>query len=449
MLWLFMGAGKTAIVLSAFLQRRALGLSSALLVVAPPRPAKMVWEAEARKWAHTEGLLFAYLMGTPAHRAAALSLPADVFVINYELLPWLLDLLKEKYITKDGSKVRKGAVLPFDGICFDEITYLKNPTAQRSRAIKQLLKFIPWRTGLTGTPSPNGLQDLFGQFLVLDGGERLGDGIGEFKAQFFMSTGPYKIKPKPHAWDVLKRLVADIVFEANEADHLSLPPLTVNDIYVDLGPLMSQYRQLEQQFFTEVMDEKVEVFNRASLSNKLHQFCQGAVYDSAEGEVQRTLPVHDLKLDALDEILAELGDEPVFLLYQFRSDWERIKAKYPEARSLSGATPAQSDRMLQDFKARRFRLLCGHPKSAAHGIDGIQDVCWNIVWFGMTWNSEYYRQAIKRPHRSGQTHAVMMHRIMAKGTIEEGLMLPALEGKIDLEENFRREVARYREEQGL
>jgi SNF2 family DNA or RNA helicase len=449
MLWLDMGLGKTAICLTYIAQAIDLGIIKRALIVAPLRPAKVVWEAEALKWSHTRHLTFAYALGTPRQRLNAVFSPADIIIINYENLEWLTDALGESVLRKDLSCVRSGKTFPYDMAVLDEITYVKRSTSHRSKAFKHLLPFIPRIVGLTGTPAANGLTDLHGQFLAVDGGQRLGRTKEEFTNAYFTRAGPYKLEAKSYAWDVLRARVSDITLEMSAKDYLTLPPLTTNDIYVGLNGSRDAYERLEKDFFTEIDNgTEIEVFNRASLSNKLRQFANGACYRVQEdGKRKEWEKVHDAKLDALDEILKETGDAPILLGYQFRHDWERIKKKYPDAETLSGTTAGQTQRILDRFKRREFRLLCGHPKSMGHGIDGLQEACNTLVSFGLGWDADSDTQLTARIARQGQTKPVIHHRLLAKDTVDD-LVRISLENKVTTQADFRAAVKLYREQKG-
>ena len=445
MLWLDMGLGKTIITLSAIVSLNQLGLGGGTLIVAPLRPAKVVWEREARRWTHTRHLTFSYLLGSAKQREAALFLPADIFIINYENLAWLEKVMGQHFLTKDLRSLRKGRSLPFDTVVFDEVTMLKNSTAGRTKAVKHLRPFVSRSVGLTGTPAANGLKDLHGQYLVVDGGQRLGVNKGEFTSAFFRQAGPYKLEMREQAWDVVRARVSDITLEMSAADYLTLPAFTTNDVYVDLNGARGQYEALESDFFAQLDNgAEIEVFNRAALSNKLRQFANGAVYSDPEKRTEWQ-PVHGAKLEALGEIVDETGDEPLFLTYQFKHDWDRIKARYPEAETLSGTTPAQTQRILDRFAGGGLKLLCGHPRSAGHGIDGIQDVCRHIISFGLGWDGEAETQAFGRVMRQGQKRHVIHHRILARDTVDD-LVRIALETKVSTQADFRRAVAEYRKQ---
>jgi SNF2 family DNA or RNA helicase len=445
MLWLDMGLGKTIITLTAFVQLREAGLCGPLLIMAPLRPARVVWEREARKWSHTKHLRFSYLLGTAKQREQALFLPADVYVVNYENLQWLTDIIGKHYLVKDLSHLRVGKTLPFGWEVFDEITMMKNSGSKRSKAWRKVSRHISRHTGLTGTPASNGLADLFGQYLMVDGGRRLGPSKSEFTSAYFQQAGPYRFEVRDFAWDVVHRRIADITLQMSAADYLTLPPVTVNDVYVDLNGSRQPYETLEKQLFVELDNGvELEVFSAAALQNKLLQFCNGATYHDPE-QRDSWAHIHDAKLDALEEILKETGDKPILLAYQFRHDWARIQQRFPDAETLSGASATRTMEILDRFYAGDLRLLCGHPKSMGHGIDGIQDVCQNVVWFGLNWNLEWVLQTNARVDRQGQKQSVVIHRILVADTIDEAVKL-AIEGKAQTQDDLRAAVAEYRKQ---
>jgi len=446
-LWLFMGAGKTTITLSTVAHLRKYEAIRAALVVAPLRVATSVWVQEAQKWSHLRHLTFSLITGNPNERMRALTRPADVYVTNYENLVWLATQLRHYY-------VRRGTLLPFDMLVLDESSKMKNISTKRMKALagdprenlEPILPYFIYRTGLTGTPASNGLEDLFGQFLVIDNGERLGTSLEAYLHHHFQPIGQngYKYEVTPEGERFIHHKVSDIVLEMKREDYLALPPLIINDIYVDLKTQhRAQYERLEREFFTELDNgAELEVLNEAAKSNKLIQYANGAAYTNTE--TREWEAIHDAKLDALESILEESGGEPVLVAYNYRPDAYRILKKFPYAKNLTG----MSARQFEETKARwvegKERLLLGHPASMGHGIDGLQARGNVMVWFGLNWSLELYLQFEARLHRQGQTRPVVCHRILTRDTMDDAVKM-AIQVKSQTQDSLREAVRLYRE----
>jgi len=437
-LWLFMGAGKTPITLTTIAHLIKHGAIRSALVLAPLRVAQSVWEREAKKWEHLKHLKFSLIHGNPQRRMWALTRQADVYLINYEGLVWLSAQLQHYYINR-------GTLLPFDMLVLDESSKMKRHDTKRMEAIVPLLPYFHYRTGLTGTPSSNGLVDLFGQFLCIDNGERLGHSYSTFLEHYFQPEGygGYKHSATPDGEQHIQHRVADIVLEMNQADYLQLPDLIVNDIYVDLAPRhRAQYERLERELFTELDNgAELEVQNEAAKTNKCLQYSNGAAYTNTETKEWES--VHDSKLDALEDIVEEAAGEPVLVAYNSRPDAARIIKKFPFASNITGMTGAEFNQALADWQAGRLRMLIGHPASMGHGVDGLQ-VRGNImVWFGLNWSLELYLQFNARLHRQGQQAPVVCHRILTENTLDDAVSL-ALQSKAQTQDDLRRAVGDYR-----
>jgi len=357
MLWLDMGLGKTVITLTSVDYMLRTGQLDAVVIVAPIRVCRMVWRQEALKWSQSRGLRFSMMVGDKDQRIRGLLTKADVYLINYENLEWLADILKEHYISK-------GKPLPFDGIVFDEISKCKNSSTNRVKALRKILPQFKWRTGLTGTPASNGYIDLHGQFLVLDDGARLGTSKTQFETRWYRQQGPYKKVPYGDTHDGIKSAIGDITLEMSAKDYNPLPDLIINDVTVELPPeLRAAYEQMEREFFIRLESgQEVEMFNQAALTNKCLQFANGAMYPIAGMPLWE--PIHDCKLDALEEIIEESGDEPILCSYAYRSDAERIMKKFHKLRPIN-LTECKSERSLIDAMARwkdgKCKLMVGHP----------------------------------------------------------------------------------------
>lgn len=437
-LWLFMGAGKTPITLSVIKHLREHNIIRAALVLGPLRVVQSVWRQEAAKWRHLQGLKFTLIHGNPRERMRALARPADVYLTNYENLTWLSAQLQHYYINQ-------GTLLPFDLLVLDESTKMKSVETRRYMALIPLLPYFNWRYGLTGTPASNGLEDLFGQFLAIDDGKRLGQNFYDFVAQYFTKSDfrGYRNTPTPEGEAYIHRVTSDIVLEMNQNDYLELPPFIVNDIMVELPPQhREQYDRLERELFTELDNgAELEVTSAAAKTNKLLQFANGAAITNSEtGEWER---VHDLKLDALEDIIEEASGEPVLVAYNYRADAERIMKRFPYARNLSGLTGDAFNRTLLEWVGGGLRLLLAHPASAGHGVDRLQKRGNILVWFGLNWSLELTLQFNARLHRQGQSRPVVCHRILANDTMDEAVSL-ALDYKEQTQDTLRAAVAEYR-----
>ena len=368
MLWLDMGLGKTVITLTTLAHLIRTQFLRGVIIVAPIRVIRLVWRQEAVKWEHTKHLRFSMVTGTKDQRTRALMRPADVYMINYENLGWLSETLQTYFVKKDRP-------MPFNGIIWDEISKMKNSATNRVKSFRKIADKFDWVTGLTGTPASNGYRDLHGQFLVVDRGERLGTSKTAFRTRFYKKTGPYKEVPYEDTEDTIKKLVGDITLEMSAEDYNPLPDLIVNNIVIEMpDELRAKYDRMEKEFFL-VLDsgKEVEAFNQATLTNKCLQFSNGAVYPVPGMPLWET--VHDLKLEALEDIIDEANGAPILCAYSYRSDAARIMEKFKhldpvnltECKSESSLTNA-----MRRWGAGDCRLMIGHPASMGHGIDGLQ-----------------------------------------------------------------------------
>jgi SNF2 family DNA or RNA helicase len=446
-LWLDPGLGKTATTLTSINHLLNVGFLNAVLIVAPIRVCRLVWRQEALKWQEFKHLTFNMVMGTKDQRVRALLKPANIFVTNYENLKWLSETLQTYYISK-------GKPLPFNGVVFDEISKCKNSTTDRVKALMKVLPHTIWRTGLTGSPASNGYRDLHGQFLVLDGGERLGKSKTEFERRFYKKAGPYKIVALPETEDTIKNLIGDITITMSAEDYNKLPDMIVNDVEVELPEdIRIKYEQLENDFFTQLdSGTEKEVFNQASLTNSLLQVSNGAIYPIAGMPLWE--PLHDAKLDALEDIIEESGGQPIFLSYAYRSDAARIMERFskPEYQlNPINLTECKSESSLNNAMYRwqngDCRLLIAHPASAGHGIDGIQNSGNVLVWFGLNWSLELYDQFNARLRRQGQGKPVICHRILGADTMDQA-QAQALDDKANNQQSLRNAIKSYRSKRG-
>lgn len=407
--WASMGTGKTPSTLTALADLSLTEDIYPALIVAPLRVARTTWPNEVRKWNHLKHLRVVVISGTLKERRAALRTPADIYTTNFEQLPWLVEELGDKW--------------PFKTVVADEATKLKGfrlrQGTQRAKALARVAhtkikRFIE----LTGTPSPNGLQDLWGQAWFIDKGDRLGRTFDAFKQRWFHAshTG-FGVEANDNAQQQIQEALKDVCITIDAADWFPLEEPIVNRILVELPPAAKvMYRQMEKQFFLELESgQQIEALNAAAKSMKLLQIANGAAYlpDSDAWEV-----VHDQKLDAMEEIVEEAAGMPVLCLYNFKSDLARLKKRFPDGIDLSqkGA--------LERAQAGEGRIWFGHPASMGHGVDGLQYHTNIMAFFGYSWSLENYLQAIERigPTRqlqAGFKRPVFMHLIMAADTLDE------------------------------
>jgi SNF2 family DNA or RNA helicase len=444
MIWMDPGLGKTAVSLTSVTHLLNVKFLKGVLIVAPIRVCRLVWRQEALKWAQSKHLTFSMVVGNKDQRTRALMRPADIYLTNYENLKWMAEALQTYYVKKD-------LPLPFDGVVWDEVSKCKNSTTDRVKAVRKILPHFKWATGLTGTPASNGLKDLHGQFLVVDKGKRLGEFKTAFKQRFYRKEGPFKEVPYDDTETVIKQLIGDITLEMSAADYLKMPDMIVNNIDVEMPPeLRIVYEKMEKDFFLQLdSGTSLEVFNQASLTNKCLQFSNGAVYPIAGAPMWEKL--HDLKLDALEDIIDEAQGSPVLVAYSYRSDAERIMERFKALRPIN-LTECKSEKSLLEAMARWAKgdcqLMIGHPASMGHGVDGLQQMGHTLVWFGLNWSLELYDQFNKRLHRQGQGAPVMCHRILMLDTLDQAQAL-ALDEKAATQSGLRNAVKMYRQQKGV
>jgi len=444
MLWLDMGLGKTSITLTSIAHLIATGFLRGVVVVAPIRVIRLVWRQEALKWSHTKHLTFSMLTGTKDQRTRALLRPAHIYLINYENLGWLAQTLQTYFVSKNRP-------LPFDGVVWDEVSKCKNSNTERVKATKKILPHFKWHTGLTGTPASNGYKDLHGQYLVVDRGERLGTSKTAFRTRFYRKVGPHREIPHDGAENEIKQLIGDITLEMSAADYNPLPDMMVNDIEIEMpGDLRAMYDKMEKELFIKLdSGAEVEMFNQASLTNKCLQFSNGAMYPVAGMPLWE--PIHELKLDALEEIIDEAQGQPVLCSYAYRSDAERIMKRFAHLRPVN-LTECKSEASLVEAMRRwtsgECALMIGHPASMGHGIDGLQRTGHIVVWYGLSWSLDLYDQMNARLRRQGQGAPVICHRLMMKDTLDQAQAL-ALGEKATTQSGLRDAVKQYRLTRGI
>lgn len=413
------GLGKTSITLGAFSFLLKKKVARKMLVIAPLRPCYLVWPAEIAQWDDFKHLKVVVLHGKD--KDAKLAEDADVYVINPEGLDWLI-----------GQRSLKAfKALGFDTLVIDELTKFKKATGKRFKMLKTVLDTFQRRWGLTGTPSPNGLLDLFGQMYVLDLGNALGRFITHYRIMYF--TNPdrqgWKWVPQPGADERIYERLKPLCLRMEAKDYLELPELVSNRIMLDLPPKARKlYDQLEDDMLGKLDADLVVARNAAAASTKCRQICNGAVYvdnDIASivgGAERRVLDVHDVKLDAVEELLDELQGQSLLLAYEFNHDLERLIARFGKDTPYigSGVSPKRSAEIEKAWNAGELPLLLGHPASMGHGLNFQRGNAAHVGWFGMFWDLELYDQFLKRVHRQGnKATRVFNHHFMMRDTVDE------------------------------
>lgn len=443
MIWADMGLGKTMTTLTSIAHLIKTGFLRGVIIVAPIRVIRLVWKQEAAKWQHTKGLTFSMVAGTKDQRTRALLRPADIYLLNYENLGWLSETLQTYFVKKDRP-------MPFNGIVWDEISKMKNSSTNRVKAFRKIADKFDWTTGLTGTPASNGYKDLHGQFLVVDKGVRLGTSKTAFRTRFYRKVGPYKEVPFDDTETVIKGLIGDITLEMSAEDYNPLPDLMVNNVEIEMPDnLRAMYEKMEKEFFLQLdSGSEVEVFNQASLTNKCLQFSNGAMYPIAGMPLWE--PIHDLKLEALEDIIEEAQGSPVLCAYAYRSDAERIMKRFANIDPIN-LTECKSEHSLTNamhrWKTGDCQLMIGHPASMGHGIDGLQKNGHILVWFGLNWSLDLYEQFNARIRRQGQGAPVMCHRILMQNTLDQAQAM-ALDEKAQTQAGLRNAIKQYRLQKG-
>lgn len=392
-LFLDMGLGKTVIMLTA-----AKDLPKPILVIAPLRVAQTVWPEERAQWEHLKGLRMSLVLGSPAERRAAILAPADVYVVNRENLPWLVKHVKPRWL--------------FPTVIVDELSSFKSHDAMRFKALKAVRPRIKRLFGLTGTPAPNGLIDLWAQLWLLDQGKALGRTLTSYRDSYFdpEKRGPqgvvYSYRLKPGAAEAIYKRLESVCITVNPEGLVDLPPLMKVDRYVELSPAsMALYKQLQEDFFLALKDGVVDAGSTAILINKLLQLAGGAVY----GERREVCLVHDEKLAALAELVEEANGRPVLVFYSFRHELARLKVLFPDAVEL------KAPGAIEAWNRGQLPVVLAHPASCGHGLN-LQAGGEIAIWYGLPTSLELYQQANKRLHRPGQKHPVRVFHLLAKDT---------------------------------
>ena len=403
------GLGKSVITLTAIKNLMARGEVSRVLVVAPLRVGKTTWPEEISKWDHLGGLTYAVAIGSVAERLNALKAKADITIINRENVEWLID--------------KSGMPFDYDMLVIDELSSFKSFKAKRFKALLKVRPKITRVVGLTGTPSSNGLMDLWAEFRLLDLGERLGRYITRYRLAYFTpdkrnAQVVFSYKPLPGAEERIYDKIDDITISMRASDYLKLPSLVMNMVVVEMGEKEKDiYDNLCDDMVVSLGESEIDAVNAASLSNKLLQMANGAVY----GEEQSVHHIHDEKLNALEDLIESANGKPVLVAYWFKHDLARIKAKFPFVREI------KTDADIRAWNRGEIEVGVIHPASAGHGLN-LQTGGSTLIWFGLTWSLELYQQTNARLYRQGQKNTVVIHHIVTKGTIDERV-LKALEKK--------------------
>lgn len=404
-----MGLGKTSITLTAI---RNLLFDSfevcKVLVIAPLRVAKNTWTDEIKKREHLSTLTYSLIVGNENERLSALNEKADIYIINRENVDWL--------VNKSGYK------FDFDMVVIDELSSFKNHQSKRFKSLMKVRPFVKRIVGLTGTPSSNGLMDLFAEFKILDMGKRLGYFIGQYRNTYFKPdkmNGPivYSYKPLPNAENAIYEKISDITVSMKANEYLKMPELLTSNYVVELSNSeKNQYDEMKKSLVLEITDGEITASNAASLSNKLCQLSNGAIYDDEQNIVE----IHDRKLEALEDIIESMNGKPLLIAYWYRHDLERIKSRF-------SVRKIKTSEDISDWNDGKIPVALIHPASAGHGLN-LQNGGSTLVWFGLTWSLELYQQTNARLYRQGQKNTVVIQHIITKGTIDEQI-LKALQKK--------------------
>ena len=383
-----------------------------VLIIAPLRVARDTWAAEIEKWEHLQGLTYSIAVGTAEERRTALSQKADVYIINRENVGWLIDEMPFDY----------------DMIVIDELSSFKNHQTKRFKALMKVRPKAKRIVGLTGTPTGNGLMDLYAEFRLLDMGQRLGRFIGQYRNPYFQPDKRngmivYSYKPLPGAEDAIYEKISDITVSMRATDHLKMPELVMSEYTVQLSEAEhKKYSDLRHELVLSLPDGEVTAANAASLSNKLSQMANGAIYDDS-GEI---VPIHDRKLDALEDIIESMNGRPLLIAYWFKHDLSRISERLHQL-NIPFSTLDKPD-SISRWNKGELPVALIHPASAGHGLN-LQSGGSTLVWFGLTWSLELYQQTNARLWRQGQQSAtVVIQHIVTKGTVDERI-LKALQDK--------------------
>lgn len=397
-LMLDMGLGKTVITLTAiWLLLFDYFEFSKVLVIAPLRVAQDTWSKECEKWDHLKGLRISKILGTEKERRMAVVRKADIYIINRENVEWLCENYK----------------FDFDMVVIDELSSFKSPTAKRFKALRKARPKVKRIVGLTGTPAPNSLMDLWSQINLIDMGQRLGRFITNYKNEYFVPDKRnqqviFSYKPKEGAEEQIYNKISDICVSMKACDYLKMPERIDNIVEVEMSQKeQSLYEKLEREMLLPFADGDIDAVNAAALSNKLLQMANGAVYD----EFKSVKSIHSRKLDALEDLIEATNGNPVLIFYAYKHDKDRIEERFK-------VTEIQTSNDITNWNKGKIKIAIAHPASTGHGLN-LQAGGSTVIWFGLTWSLELYQQANARLWRQGQKETVIIHHIVSKGTIDE------------------------------
>lgn len=397
-LMLDMGLGKTVITLTAiWLLLFDYFEFSKVLVIAPLRVAQDTWSKECEKWDHLKGLRISKILGTEKERRMAVVRKADIYIINRENVEWLCENYK----------------FDFDMVVIDELSSFKSPTAKRFKALRKARPKVKRIVGLTGTPAPNSLMDLWSQINLIDMGQRLGRFITNYKNEYFVPDKRnqqviFSYKPKEGAEEQIYNKISDICVSMKACDYLKMPERIDNIVEVEMSQKeQSLYEKLEREMLLPFADGDIDAVNAAALSNKLLQMANGAVYD----EFKSVKSIHSKKLDALEDLIEATNGNPVLIFYAYKHDKDRIEERFK-------VTEIQTSNDITNWNKGKIKIAIAHPASTGHGLN-LQAGGSTVIWFGLTWSLELYQQANARLWRQGQKETVIIHHIVSKGTIDE------------------------------
>ena len=416
-LFLDCGMGKTVSTLTAIRELREIGFIDKVLIIAPKKVAQVTWKDEINNWEHLKGLRISVIDGTAAQRRAAMMADADIYTVSRDNVVWL--------VVEHG-----GVKLPYDMVVIDELSSFKNYASKRFKALRRVRKFIPRVVGLTGTPAPNGLIDLWAQMFLIDEGKRLGKTVTGYRDRFF--TAGRRNGDIVYQWDLkspaeeteqkISDLIKDICISMSAEDYLKMPDKLM---YYDRVKLSDKdfkaYKTFEREQVLEFIEsgETITAASAAALSNKLQQFANGAMYDAD----RKVLQLHDEKVEKLKELVEAANGQPVLVAYSFKHDFDKIMDALKEYRPVKLEKPEQ----IADWNAGKINVLVTHPASAGHGLN-LQKGGHIMIWYGLTWALELYQQFNARLYRQGQKKPVSIHHIIATDTVDEKI-IKSLDGK--------------------
>lgn len=402
-LFLDCGLGKTITTLTAIneLMYDSFEISK-VLIIAPLRVAQSTWKDEIEKWDHLNLLRYSIAVGDEKERIRALKQTSDIYIINRENVDWL--------VTKSGIDFN------FDMLIIDELSSFKSHTSKRFKSLLKIRPYFERVVGLTGTPSSNGLMDLWAEFRVLDLGERLGRYITHYRNEYFLPDKRngaviFSYKPQPNAEERIYRRLADMTISMKSTEYLKMPELILNDIEINLDEEdQIKYKKFKKEMVMTIQEKEIDAINAASLSNKLIQLANGSIYD----EDKKFYEVHNKKLDKLEEIIESANGKLVLVAYWFKADKERIEKRF-KVKEIKTADD------IKQWNMGMINLALIHPASAGHGLN-LQSGGSTLVWFSLTWSLELYQQTNARLYRQGQKNTVVIHHLITKNTIDEDIM---------------------------